>query len=64
MNIFWKYKNLKYFNGLEAKESFDEEIQNIDESEIKTEYDIFRLFYTDKILEYIKNKRGIMNKIS
>ena len=56
MKVNWKYKDVSEFIGLKKENPFEGQVKNIDEKNILTEYDSFRLFFTDEIIENIRNE--------
>ena len=56
MKVDWKYEDVSEFIGLKKENPFKGQVKNIDEKNILTEYDSFRLFFTDEIIENIRNE--------
>ena len=56
MKVDWKYEDVSEFIGLKKENPFEGQVKNIDEKNILTEYDSFRLFFTDEIIENIRNE--------
>ena len=56
MKVNWKYKNVSEFIGLKKENPFEGQLKNVDKKKILTEYDSFGLFFTDEIIENIRNE--------